>query len=415
MAITRLPLYKRLMFFALLMTFGIGLGACLLEITVRLFFPTSDFLWQWDSRIGMRLVPGMRGRSVKPGIFDVEVNVNSAGFRDREHPVDKPTGTKRIVLLGDSFVEAIQVPFEQSITAQLEDQLNRTTGHIEVINFGVSGTGTARQYLALREYGLRYKPDVVLLFFVGNDFSDNSRRLQGRSYVPYPEVTSDGKVVRDKNGQPVFTPFFDESSRLAPLTGMVKNHWKSYHFLRERIDSSPAINRVLYSLRLMSTPPEAVNAPAGDNFGFYEIYRVEQKPVWKEAWGVTEELLLDVRNLTETAGAKFGVVLVPAAWEVYPALWNGILTSIPGMHSVALDVDQPSSRLTRFLTEHDVTVMNLLLEFRRMAATSPALYVKGDAHWTSGGHKLATDLMAPQVSAMLRADLNGKHTDGPSF
>src|SRR5215813_7966746 len=102
MSATSLSLPKRVAMLTLLTLIGLGLGVCLLEVTVRLFFPTTDFLWQWDSRIGMKLVPGMHGRSVKRGAFDVLVNVNSAGFRDREHSVDKPAGTKRIVLLGDS-------------------------------------------------------------------------------------------------------------------------------------------------------------------------------------------------------------------------------------------------------------------------------------------------------------------------
>src|SRR5262249_11393294 len=153
-------------------------------------------------------------------------------------------------------------------------------------------------YLALREYGLRYKPDLVLLFFVGNDISDNSRPLQGRSYVPYPQTTKDGRLVHDENGQPAFTPFADESSPLAPLTDVVKNYWKSYRFVREAVDNSPTINRLLYRLKFMSTPPEAVNTTGADNFGFYEIYRLQARPIWAEAWQVTEDLLLSVRDLS---------------------------------------------------------------------------------------------------------------------
>jgi len=392
------------MFLALLVALGIGFGACLLEITVRLFFPTTDFLWQWDSRIGMRLVPGLHGRSVKPGAFDVAVDVNSAGFRDREHSIEKPAGTKRIVVLGDSFVEAIQVPFKDSITAQLENRLKSDGARTEVINFGVSGTGTARQYLALREYGLEYKPDLVLLLFVGNDFSDNSRQLQGRPYVPYPQTTSDGKLAHDESGQPRFTAFADQSSSVAPLTGILKNHWKSYRFIRETVDNSPAINRLLYSVGLMSTPPETVNSLAADNFGFYEIYRVKQKPVWEQAWGLTEELLLAVRDLTESHSAQFAVVLVPAAWEVYPKLWEGVLEKTPSLRKAELDLDQPSKRLTGFLNEHGVTVLSLLDSFRKQAANRPPLYFQNDGHWTSEGHRLAAELVARPVSAMLETE-----------
>ena len=103
-----------------------GLAAALVafEVVVRVFFPMSDFLWDWDPVIGMKLKPGRRGRSILPGVYDVAVEVNSAGFRDREHAIAKPPGTKRVVLLGDSFLEAVQVPFEDSVAAALERLLD---------------------------------------------------------------------------------------------------------------------------------------------------------------------------------------------------------------------------------------------------------------------------------------------------
>src|SRR5438093_12171273 len=247
---------KRTIAACLLIFMGLGLGIVAFEFSVRLFFPVSDFLWQWDPVIGMKLIPGKRGRAVQRHIFDTPIQVNSVGFRDREHPVAKPSCVRRIVLLGDSFLEAIQVPFEQSVSSVLERRLNERSKTTEVINFGVSGFGTAREYLALREYGLRYKPDLVLLFFVGNDVSDNSRRLQGLPYVPYPQTTESGELARDAEGHPLFTPFADQTSRLSFVTGVLKNHSKAYRFVRETIDTSPRVNRLLYQLRLVSRPPE---------------------------------------------------------------------------------------------------------------------------------------------------------------
>jgi hypothetical protein len=63
----------------------------------------------------MKLIPGKRGQAVQRGIFSTEIEVNSAGFRDREHSIEKQAGTRRVVLLGDSFLEAIQVPFDRSM------------------------------------------------------------------------------------------------------------------------------------------------------------------------------------------------------------------------------------------------------------------------------------------------------------
>lgn len=396
-----LSLPKRLVAVLVLVALGVGLGAASLEVVVRLFFPVSDFFWQFDPVIGMKLIPGKRGQAVRRGVFDTRIEVNSIGFRDYEHPLVKPAGVRRVVLLGDSFLEAIQVPFDRSVTPLLKSRLQNVSGRTELFNFGVSGFGTAREYLTLREYGLRYKPDLVLLFFVGNDVSDNSRRLQGLPYVPYPQTTPDGELARDGAGRPLFTPFADQSSRLSFMTGLLKNQSKSYRFLREMIDNSPGLNRLLYQLRLVSTPPETVNAPGGDNFGFYEIYRLQPKPAWAEAWRLTEDLMLATRDLAAANGAKFGVVLIPAYWEVDSQRWEQALAQLPAMRGAALDLEQPSKRLTQFLAAHGVPVINLLPPFRERAAGLPPLYLKSDAHWTADGHKLAADLLAEPVEALL--------------
>src|SRR5437588_4465952 len=105
---------KRLISVCTLMIVGLTLGMAASELLVRAFVPLSDFLWQWDPLIRTKLIPGVRGRSVKPGLYDVVVRVNSAGFRDKEHSIEKPPGVRRVALVGDSVVEALQMPFEDS-------------------------------------------------------------------------------------------------------------------------------------------------------------------------------------------------------------------------------------------------------------------------------------------------------------
>src|SRR2546421_5635998 len=57
---------------------------------------------------------------------------------------------------------------------------------VEVINFGVSGYGTAQELLTLREKAWDYSPDVVLLAVTtNNDVLDNSRALKMTNEIPY--------------------------------------------------------------------------------------------------------------------------------------------------------------------------------------------------------------------------------------
>jgi hypothetical protein len=392
-------------------TVGIGLGALAVEALVRAALPVSDFFYEFDPYVGLIGIPNKHGRAVKRGTFDTPVNINSHGFRDREHAWAKPPGTRRVVLLGDSFIEALQVPFERSLTPLLEQELRQNAGDVEFINLGLSGFGTAREYLMLREYGLRYTPDLVVMFFVGNDISDNSRRLQGKPFLPYPVPGPDGSVALDAQGRPQFSPFADRTSSLGRVAAFLRDHSKSYRALREAIDSSPGLNGLLFRLRFMSTPPEQVNRPGVTNFGYYEIYRLDPTPVWREAWALTESMMVATRDLAASHGARFAVVLVPSAWEVYPELWDGILTNVPVMREVPMDLTLPSRRLGAFLAAHDIPYVSLLSEFRARSRQLPALYVAGDAHWTADGHRLAADLLAADLSSAMRGAGRVARTD----
>ncbi len=91
---------------------------------------------------------------------------NSLGYRDREHPVAKPPGVYRIVVLGDSVAAGLHVERNADIFPPLLEQLLNQHGlHAEVINLAVSGYNTQQEVETLREKGLRYHPDLVLVAY----------------------------------------------------------------------------------------------------------------------------------------------------------------------------------------------------------------------------------------------------------
>jgi lysophospholipase L1-like esterase len=104
--------------------------------------------------------------------FHTHVRINERGLRDRDYPYQKPPGVRRVLLLGDSFVFGWGVEAEESIAKQLERRL----AGVEVLNGGCSGWSTAQEGAFLRDEGIRYDPDVVLLFFCENDVEANEAR-----------------------------------------------------------------------------------------------------------------------------------------------------------------------------------------------------------------------------------------------
>ena len=100
------------------------------------------------------------------------VHSNADGFRGPERTRTKPANAFRIVGLGDSVLFGWGVSYDESGIAQLERQLQgKLPGRlVETIGTGVPGYNTAMQAALLREKGLAFAPDVVLVDFVGNDF-----------------------------------------------------------------------------------------------------------------------------------------------------------------------------------------------------------------------------------------------------
>src|SRR5713226_9259940 len=127
----------------LLVLGSIWLSLGIIEIGLRLAGYSYPEFYAIDGRRGYALRPGMEGWYRKEG--EAPVRINSDGLRDREHTKGKPANTVRIAVLGDSYTEALQVPFEESLCPILESKLKECAlfpgQNIEVINFGVSGYG----------------------------------------------------------------------------------------------------------------------------------------------------------------------------------------------------------------------------------------------------------------------------------
>lgn len=100
---------------------------------------------------------------------------NSEGFRDYEHEVTKPNNTIRILALGDSFTEGSWVRINYTWPRQLERKLNqiKSSTRFEVFNFGRGGAGTLEEVKLLKEKGIKYSPDIVILLYYPNDWEDS--------------------------------------------------------------------------------------------------------------------------------------------------------------------------------------------------------------------------------------------------
>ena len=101
---------------------------------------------------------------------------NRLGFLDRKPPSPERTAKGcHITMIGDSFVEALQVPIPEKFHVRLEEMAARELPHLDVTTsaFGMGGTGQIDQLAFYDEYARHLRPKLVVLVFVPNDFINN--------------------------------------------------------------------------------------------------------------------------------------------------------------------------------------------------------------------------------------------------
>jgi hypothetical protein len=176
---------------------------------------------EWSPTRGWALKANVRDVALAPG---KRLNSNGRGLRGaREYSYEKPPGVTRIVVLGDSFTFGEDVDDSETYSRQLETMLPG----VEVLNLGVHGYGHDQMLVYLREEGLRYKPDVVLLGFLSDDMERNV--LGFRDYAKPRFVLEDGHLVL--RGSPVPPP--EETmaaepwrSRFVDLLRLLQARWR---------------------------------------------------------------------------------------------------------------------------------------------------------------------------------------------
>ncbi|HJS60049.1 MAG TPA: SGNH/GDSL hydrolase family protein [Vicinamibacteria bacterium] len=99
------------------------------------------------------------------------VSTNAEGFRDRDYAAEKPPGVARIVGLGDSVMFGWGVADGEDYLAVLEAKLEAESlgARFEVLNTAVPGYNGVMELATLKEKGLRFRPDLVIVGFCGND------------------------------------------------------------------------------------------------------------------------------------------------------------------------------------------------------------------------------------------------------
>lgn len=317
----------------------------------------------------------------------IEVEFNALGLRDVERRVDKSPGTYRVLMMGDSYVEAMQVPLDSSLTRRLERTLEGRDGRrVEVWNCGVAGYTTSNELLYLREQAARWHPDLVVLCFLsGNDIADQvpalATSLRNRPFFR-----------RDSSGWAI------DRSRFKTDAGFVA-------WLRTNSRLLPWVKRQASLMRRNAA--EKAAAPGGGSPTLpidLEIYSQHPDSAWAAAWDLTEQLLLEVRDESERIGAGFLLVSISNGVQESAVARRNRPNWVGWIDRPEIAMDWPETRLTRFAAAHAIDYLPLLPAFRsEVERAGRPLHIEWVGHWNGAGHEVAARAIAARISARLDA------------
>ena len=382
---------------------ALAVGLLLAEAGLRVGGFSYHNLYTEDPEVGFALRPGAEGWWRGEGV-ETYVRVNSQGLRDREHAKEKPPGTLRVAVLGDSYAEALQVPAADAFWSVAERGLQGCAAaggrRVEFINFGVSGFSTARELITLRRRVWQYAPDVVvLLMTTGNDIRDNSQRLsRGYAGLPLPyfvyrdgALTLDDSLLKSRNESRGFRL---RQSSLGGAAMWLREHLRLFDLFYKARDAFQTSK-----LKRADAPAGAGHEPGMDD----KVYLEPTDADWAEAWRVTEGLLLLMRGEVEARGAKFLVVTGSNPVQVHP---DASVRERFRRGVGAADLLYPDRRIRALGEREGFDVLSLAPPLLEYAERSGSFLhgADGSGHWNSAGHRVAGDLVAGRLCETLTHD-----------
>jgi hypothetical protein len=137
------------------------------------------------------LRPGAEGRLSTTG--DALYRINQDGFRGPKHARPKPVGANRVVVLGDSIAFGYGVDEASAFPRVLERQLAALApqANIEIVNLAVGGYNAWNEAELLKDVGVTYQPDLVLVQFCINDLNDPSVHFDAQTRILLSTIPDD--------------------------------------------------------------------------------------------------------------------------------------------------------------------------------------------------------------------------------
>jgi len=364
----------------------------LVEIGLRLIGYSRPVFYRYDETLGADLRSDVAGYYKKEDL--IYISLNEDGLRGLRRSHTKPDSTLRIAVLGDSFTEGFQVTYDNLFTTILQQELAKCVSddlRVEVLNFGVSGFGTAREIFKYRKHARSYDPDLVLLmFYPGNDYRNNHPLLEQNPFLPY-FVIRDGTLVEDTSFRSL--PAFRKKLKFSNPRNEIVNVSRALQLANEVLVAWMAGGL----LGRITNQPE-ISEPAA------LPYIHPDDEVWKEAIAATDAMLNSLAEEVQFDERRFVLSSVVPSSGVHT---NQSVREAWDSAQRGDGFAGAENRLRRLAQSGGYEFVGLLEPMRRyVEKTGEDLFYfeylgRAGGHWNKIGHRVAGMALADRLCPVL--------------
>jgi len=355
--------------------------------------------------------------------FDYVFHANRLGFRGPDRPFARPPATRRIAVIGDSFVAGYGVADDAVFTARLERLLNgapaagnppsgqhpsaaERSGPVktEVINLGRNGTSTIRELDLYERFGRRWQPDVVVLaFFLGNDLVEVLQEHDAAELAAWHPRGAVRRVAYALCPNLYLELALMKLSAEAQRSGQPRTEAEVLAALRQACGEAGAdVAAAEQAYRRL--PPGVREALEQRRLRDHQILAACYDPGrlaraidpdgadWNRAWPRVERHLDRLKAAVTGDGAELAMMIIPDAVQIDPAA-HDFAASI-GYRVEAhwlTGRGRTQEALAAWCQAHAVPCLDLTDRLRE--ADGP-LYYPQDGHWNAAGHDRAAAWLA---------------------
>ena len=291
---------------------------------------------------------------------------------DIEHTREKTPGRLRVGVFGDSYVESIQVPLEQTFFRRLAALTEKE--NIDVLAFGVSGWGTLHSMMAYELFGPRFDLDLVVYLFVKNDPGDHLASIQHGRYgkvtrKPAATLADNSKgftiAARKPNHSNLAErTFYSQIEQKSFLVRAIRSRWRAY--------SAGFVPKNKHEKVTTATPGVIPNQN--------DLPSTWPPQMLEEAKLLTSRLLSQFRDSVESDGRRFMVLHVPQGNKELEGDFDEDDKWLPWLRETCKELDIRLIDTVQVLAEHH-------------SRDNPMF----DDHWSPAGHEVISELLKTTV------------------